>query len=543
MVGHPSTQTSVCEPVTVNETASEDTGQGAALPLVQEQNWSGYGQAIVHLAWLKDGQVRHLLFGMVELRPTEFPIIDSSEEQTFGGNRRSRSCLHYRRLALSVADATRWYRRCLEGDVQLPVERSDNRTGGGVPLCGGPFVGWPVWPTLAASNELDFAADWVQGSRAHFLHPRAELHPGALAAIRSENNRRQLENWLHFDLVDLYNDYLGAVCLIAPNPLFRHIEKIHLDPPVDGFAETVAYKLINRAGPGVDGTCLEITNEGLRGRLTPVQVDFGNASVQVLNFAEPINKEGRRVTHPRYGLLAWNEPIPLVRSIHTHFNVVSRRKKVTVPSGGKKKPAYEYSVPELAYGGDAVIGRLPGDESIEARTIAAVRRRAMKETEGKEHWFQDAPEDAAQFIRDTVGRAQRRVLIADPYFAGWELFAFGHAIQRAAVELRVLTSAQALKETNTDPATMLKQAVETFKSYSAEPAIRVLDGKALLHDRFLLVDEAVWFSGNSLNSIGVRASMIVALRDPEPVAARLNGMWAAATPLAAWLEKRSPDHT
>ena len=32
-----------------------------------------YRQAVIHLAWFRDDQVRHLLFGMVELRPNELP--------------------------------------------------------------------------------------------------------------------------------------------------------------------------------------------------------------------------------------------------------------------------------------------------------------------------------------------------------------------------------------------------------------------------------------------------------------------------------------
>ena len=505
---------------------------------------SGYGQAVVHLAWLRDGsQVRHLLFGMVELRPCEFPLIDSSDEQKLrDDNRMSRSCLHYRRFALSAIEAIDWYRRSMEGDVQLPVDHSDNRTGdGGVPLCGGPFAGWPAWPTLAASNKLDFAPDWVQGSRAHFLHPRTALHARALASIRCEKSRSQLEDWLHFDLVDLYNDYLGAICLVAPNPLFRSIEKSHLDSPTDGSAESVAYKLVTRADQRVDGTRLEVVNEGLRGRLRPVVVEFDDDPVQLLEFTNPVNMEGRTVTHPRYGLLAWNEAIPLIRSIHTHLDVVRRQKIVAVPSGGKKKPPYQYCVPEHEDGGDTVIGRIVDDQNIEARAIAAAHRRARKETEDAEHWFQDAPEEAAQFIRDTIGEARHRVLIADPYFAGRELLAYCHAIQRPDVELQVLTSALALKG-KSDATTVLQQAIETFQSYPAAPAVRVLEGKRpCLHDRFLVVDETVWFSGNSFNSIGERAAMTVRLSHPEPVAARLDGMWATATPFADWVADPTDD--
>lgn len=522
-----------------------ETGEVGSSVVANKDIGSGYGQAVVHLAWLRDGgQVRHLLFGMVELRPCEFPLIDSSDEQKLrDDNGMSRSCLHYCRFALSARDAIDWYRRSMEGDVQLPVDHSDDRTeDGGVPLCGGPFAGWPAWPTLAASNKLDFAPDWVQGSRAHFLHPRTALHARALASIRCKRNRRQLENWLHFDLVDLYNDYLGAICLVAPNPLFRSIEKSHLDSPTDGSAESVAYKLVTRADQRVDGTRLEVVNEGLRGRLSTVAVEFDDNPVQLLEFTSPVTMEGRTVTHPRYGLLAWNEAIPLIRSIHTHLDVVSRQKRVGVPSRGKKVPAYEYGVSELEDGGDTVIGKIPDNEGIEARAFSAAHRRAKKGTEGAERWFQDAPENAAQFIRDTIGQARHRVFIADPYFAGRELLAFGHAIQRPGVELRVLTSAKALIKALKGNATMLQQAVGTFQSYPAKPAVRVLKGeRPLLHDRFLVVDEAVWFSGNSLNTIGERPSMMVRLSHPERVAARLVGMWATATPFDDWIAGRPDD--
>ena len=467
---------------------------------------------------------------MVELRPSEFPNIVSSDEQVFRGEGMSRSCLHYRRFALSATDAIGWYQGSMDGDVRLPVDQNDDPQGdGGVLLRGGPFSPCPAWPTLEASNKLDFAPDWVQGSRAHFLRPAADLSARVLATVQCEVNRRQLERWLHFDLVHFYSDQLGAICLVAPNPLFRSIEKSHLDTPTDGSAETVAYKLIGRAGQDdVDGTRLEVTNESLRGRLTPVVAKFTDDPVRKLEFTSPIYKEGRTVTHPRYGLLAWNEPMPLIRAIRVGWGVV-RQKTVEVPCGGKKKPAYNYSVPELEDGGATVVGRID-DEGMEARAVAAARRRAERATENAEHWFQDARRDAAQFIRDEIGKARYRVFIADPYFLGRELIEFGGATRQPRVEVRVLTSVLAFKrKTSTDAAT-LQAAVAAF---AEKPSIRVLNPPRL-HDRFLVVDETVWFSGNSLNSIGERAAMIVRLSYPEPIVAHLEGMWATATPLADW---------
>ncbi|MFM2462014.1 hypothetical protein, partial [Klebsiella pneumoniae] len=47
-------------------------------------------------------------------------------------------------------------------------------------------------------------------------------------------------------------------------------------------------------------------------------------------------------------------------------------------------------------------------------------------------------------------------------------------------------------------------------------------GMPLLHDRFLAVDGAAWFTGNSLNAIGQRESLVIKLPDPKPVIRRLE---------------------
>jgi hypothetical protein len=51
------------------------------------------------------------------------------------------------------------------------------------------------------------------------------------------------------------------------------------------------------------------------------------------------------------------------------------------------------------------------------------------------------------------------------------------------------------------------------------------DGAPILHDRFIVVDGAAWFSGNSLNAIGQRESLVIKLPDPASVIARLNELF------------------
>ncbi len=487
--------------------------------------WAGYGQAIIHLTWFCDDKVRRLLFGMVELRPHEMPRVASSMEQA--SRDEGKSCLRYRRFALDVASAVGWYESAVLGDLRMPEASGDSTPGDDVPLLGGPFACEPTWPYLEASNKLDFAPDWARRSRAHFLYAKECLPDSVLDVVRRDRNR--LGQWLHFDLVDLYNDYLGAICLVAPNPLFRSIEKSHLDQPNDGVAETIAYKLVARAGQCLDGTRLEIVNEGLRGRMAPVTAEFDGTAIQELNFPDLVNKEGRTVTHPRYGLLQWNDPRPLIRTVQFGLSVESRRKNVVVPPMGRKRPSYSYSVSEWQDAGVSVVGTTLDNTDVEARNIAAEQRRARSQRRPDQLWFHNAREEAALFVRERIGQAQKSVLIADPYFAGHEMIEFGHAIQRPGVRLRVLTSKQGLKF---DPENAAIAAIATFRSYRTRPEIRVLSGKTpALHDRFLVVDEDVWFSGNSLNTLGERAGMIVRLPVSEAVVGHLEDLWSSASPL------------
>ena len=500
--------------------------------------WTGYGQAIVHLAWLRDDEVRHLLFGMVELRPSEFPAADSSPELSHRAANKGRLYLHYRRFAMPAEEAVRWYEAAANGNLVLPGDC--DRSNAGKVLRGGPFLAWPAWPNLATSNKLDFAPDWMHDSRAHFLDSRSSLSRKALEPVRKPTNSAQLEKWLHFDLVDLYHDYLGTLCLVAPNPLFRRIEKSHLEDRPNGSGETVAYKLVARSGQSLDGVRLEVTNEGPRGLLTPVTAEYSDDdAIRVLEFPEQIDREGRSVTHPRYGLFSRSEPAPLIRTIKLTPAVENRRKSIPVSPVGKRPP-YTYSVPEWHQDGAITIGAEMDDSAIHSKWVEADHRRMRRKKGDRQLWFHNRPADAAQCIRDIIGSARETLLIADPYFGGHELLAFGHAIQWPDVQLRILTSTAYFKkhkkqEFNTGAE--LQRLTQTFQSYPAIPEVRLLPGKeSPLHDRFLVVDGDVWLSGNSLHTIGERASVVVRLPDPEPIVIYLDAFWRRATLLGDWIE-------
>ena len=45
----------------------------------------------------------------------------------------------------------------------------------------------------------------------------------------------------------------------------------------------------------------------------------------------------------------------------------------------------------------------------------------------------------------------------------------------------------------------------------------MLGDKPAFHDRFIIVDDNVWLSGNSLADIGKRASILVKLQNPKEI--------------------------
>ena len=214
-------------------------------------------------------------------------------------------------------------------------------------------------------------------------------------------------------------------------------------------AETMAYKLVTRQGQRLDGLRLEIVNERLvGGRMTPFVHEFSDDAIAILEFPAEIHKEVLSITHPNYGLLSWHDPVPLLRTIHTRMGMLQRRKTIQVPAGGRKRSGYDYEVDEFGDAGEVVTGDDLNALDVLSRFTEAGSRRDRRQaaSDYDQQWFYRAPSEAAQYVRQVIGRARAMVLIVDPYFAGRGLFAFGHAIRRPEVALRILTSTQGLKE-------------------------------------------------------------------------------------------------
>ena len=503
---------------------------------------TGYRQAVIHIAWFRDDQIYHLLFGMVELRPTEFPDAAGSPLHSHRAKSRSRKYLHYRRFVMPAKDAIEWYKSATRSSsITLPSDPNRQTMCDGAQLTSDSFIQEPSWPQFITANELTIAPDWMNGSRIHFLFRQKTMPAEVSVILQVDKNRSKLEDWLNFDIVDAYHEYQGALCIVAPNPLFRSIQRSHISGSDTDSPETVAYKVVARQGQALNGLRLEINNERVGGPLTPVVHKIDEDPITEFQFPTRIYKEGISVTHPEYGLVYWRRPAPLIRSIRTRVELIRGRKRVEVPAAGRRRPAQRYEVNEVGDTTDSVIGEASPDLIYRIANAESRRSRAQLAKDYDQEWFYRSPQEAAQYIRDRIGNARDSVLIVDPYFAGRELLSFGHAIRRSKVHLRVLSSTSGLKEsclgtTAVESALQLQEIRDTtFNDYSSLPEIRIVGDPPAVHDRFLVIDGRVWLSGNSLNMIGERAGMIVRLPDPETVIARLEGIWSQARPLSDWL--------
>jgi hypothetical protein len=181
------------------------------------------------------------------------------------------------------------------------------------------------------------------------------------------------------------------------------------------------------------------------------------------------------------------------------------------------------------------------------------RERERRETRARgrrfQRWFRDSNLDATTELRRLVGDAAKLVWVADPYFEGDDVLRVLAAVKDPGVPIWILAGAEHLRSRppgGVERGESLERRISEAQApgHMSPIEVRVMPGeKPLLHDRFLLVDEALWMLGSSLNAFGTRGTMIIRVPDAEPVLADLKGLWADAKNFDEWLSNRRQGNT
>lgn len=517
-----------------------------------------YAGAVIRMATLQKqrGQAGRLLFATVFLLPRGRPLPSPMKGLDLCPVGKSGETVYFRRVLLSVQEAVDWYRALGRGDERSPTpSRSEERDSkyDGIKIEISKLIDDPAWPYLGLPiGEGVFAhlsgrshpAPFIGNAPAR-IHRRFGSQDGFDLMLADDKAVAFAARRLHVDL-RLYREYLGSVALVAPDPVLKQIDHFMIPASADR-GERIFYRFVPRAGESLAGLKLTTFDEQAN-----LLTDFSTQDIPVdgildIDKGNCIGTYGYVVAHQLHGVLAYSPPYPFLRQIGLNMHPVSSGGiTVSVPTGeAANSPRMEYQAAQRSpRATQDLIGDAARIPNVNARvTIAASRREKLENAKQYgQRWFPDGSrEEAMRFIQGELRRAKSRVMIADPYLAGLQLGQFLYAVNPETTAVILLTSGLAFKCKEQEPsklddfnqrlAQLEKDAKLTAKAYVLQSSI--------LHDRFLVIDDAVWFLGNSLNTLGDKASLIVKLPNPDEVIDQIEGMLIQAIPFEDYKKRQA----
>jgi hypothetical protein len=447
-----------------------------------------YSHAQIDLIWRRDGNVRALILALVTLQPSECPRTSHRRDSCVKMRSVAKKCeLNFQRFSVDLDDALAWIAALQDGVGFLPSTR-DRALGSGAMQLEPDHGGWNVGNGYPFSDPQASAyariRHWVQSPQ-----PEAALQvwrdPDASAWIESVTGIRLLD----------HETWCGSIHLVAPNPVYRRLEH-RLLTSEDG-SDRMFVQFTPRASRSVQGlqlTVAEVRPYGF-GTIHTVSVEEAQFT---LSRKGVMNQVALAVSCPKRGLLEWHGPVGWFRG----------------------PPA----------------NALPGQLSLQSWK----GRMKEKAQELDQRWFFSDLGAAESYVRQLFARAMTSILIFDPYFADTEMDLLDNAIHRHGVRLTIVTSASRLKaddEFDRDEYDCGgKRLIELVPKYKAQFDLRILVTRGMpIHDRFIVIDDDLRFSGNSLQRIGERGSLVMRVPEPSGIVGAINEVIAEATPLDEWL--------
>jgi hypothetical protein len=480
-----------------------------------------YHVAAVRLATLTIDHVQHLLFASIELYPYEIPRPPQTIEPqkvNFG-----EATVRVSIVVMSIADALIWYQSALSGSVTVPGLPRD------VPIATSPFLSEPTFGRLLISNELPFALSWHGGLRIHRLIPTEDL-PGPIADLISAKEsekqtkiRAWLDDRLGFDLLT-YDDFLGGLVLVAPNPVARGVGTYIKDILADG-SERLGVRAVPRQG--VDPSTLRVRlREERPGGVSILESGLDQFAMTEFIVPEQTQRLGLELVCDKRGVLSIQTPAHFFRSVHVTSQTTVNQGAVEVPA--RRRGAPSKTIPLMTVRPEPAQRTPPPPAMSGALRLHSLqtRREARTGYQRPDGYFQSMGQDeriflnnrldAVSFVHGLTRHAHVRVIFVDPYFDEKDVreFALVTLYEGASVSVltgrgdhlfrKIITSGKKTLFAGDEFATDLQALSADLQSKGRAPPTVLLMGDAarVYHDRFLVVDDTVWHFGHSFNQIG-----------------------------------------
>ena len=477
-----------------------------------------YDNAAISIVWYRNDKVRTIVFAFIELLPKEFPEPIEIEEKSISLNKKGaqRQAFYYKKIKCSVKDALEWYASIQNGQDIAFVNGEDMH-----------FFKYDYkedvqFPNLLVSNKLPYVYGYDNCVRYNTQY-NIEMPLNIKTLIYETRYRNFINDNINFDIVK-HPQYIGSINIAAYNPLIRDV-RIRLQSDENTFQEKVLVKIEPRENANLTGLKYVHIEKRLNGYANYKEIEITDTTFTI-SAQNNVEQVAYLIICPKRGIIDCANFCNFVKSIQCSFDIVAGRKNVNVPDKNlKNQMASNYQTDMISDTSEIVVKDdfKPSEELRSFLLNCEELKKLQKEEENNtQRIFYNNPEEAEEFVRNIIASARKTVVIIDPYFNVRELFNFAFAVKNPKIPIEIITSFIGFKNCeNSEKAVQLAQNllnnIEKYKSYNNICSYIMLGDKPAFHDRFIIVDDNVWLSGNSLADIGKRASILVKLQNPKEI--------------------------
>ncbi|KGB90255.1 VPA1262 family N-terminal domain-containing protein [Burkholderia multivorans] len=505
---------------------------------------SQWGRGVVHLVWWRAGQVRRLIFGWIELLPNGAPTPANHpfiRHTVLGAKNRF---VHVARFPMAAATAMEWFMAARAGSLTLPSHPRNTTSGDGSILSDGPQLVEPP------GNEWSIAEDHPFLPRMHGLVEVRGLHGDLSADVAADIDTDDFENWfksvMFFSLREHY-ELKGSLLCVRYDPLVRQVQDRLCDRSADDEAEV--YRVVAWPNADLDATKLVVTQRRPHGTSMPVVRPITRAGEVIkVQWAGKIDRTSSLVIGADFAIHWHTEFTAFLRQVGIRLSPVSGTDVFQLKNKEKDTVVDQFSVPrpmgklnQINFVGES----LRPDIFQVIAGVAQIRRDERSQLERYSPTWLDDEQQAAAFVRSIVGPARESVWIFDPHISSFGILRFVLASHTRSAAFEIYTSAAHLKSkprNSGNPRVLdgVQDAINQVRDRGIDIRLHILPGgNHPMHDRFIVVDEScAWLSGNSLEAIGRRASVIVKVPLPQDIIDRLRKIREDATSLESWLKTK-----
>lgn len=543
---------------------------------VNEKLLKYYDYAEIRYAISVENKVSKLIFASIRLLPKDKPTSYSNDSVSENVDN---TTIRARKVVVTAKVALNWYRA--NGELSAPVScleqklldsKADKATKG-IQINLTDETAWGDFgnPLREKSFINDFSDNGAPflGYASDRIHRRFGDQTGLKELLEKDKAQSFLKQNLFIDL-KTYHEYLGGMVLILPNPILESIED-RLVRTADG--EKRLLKFTPYPSQNLSGIKL-IAFETYLGNLKNLRI-IENEDIQkeqgflILSHNNPFQSQGYFLLHDDLGCLEYKQPTSYLRQINFRSNIHAGTVEVRTKERERKNAKDDnYEIPLSERGTEQLIGEITPDEIYERVIKARHQRDLMTEkVESGQVWFSkeesDSREKALNLIRGITSQAEKRVLFFDPYFGDLQITQFALASSVNDITTKIITSRYAFINNNSlnndernnssdgindsqikqNTAQAMFDEIQCIKQQLNKDNLplecRVLDSSNIpLHDRFLVVDDKVWFIGHSFNYLGLQNSFMIKVPAPEEVLSKLEAIESQAIDLESFINKQ-----